>query len=95
MGVVEGWAVEGGGEDVVLAVRRAVREDGGRGPGVVALNGALSGGEEGGAGHVLFSFGGCLVRMAFAILKSSTGLAAGFLLGSGGGGCSWKAEVRT
>ena len=65
MGVVEGWAVEGGGEDMVLAVRGAVGEDGGGGPGVVALDGGLSGAEEGGAGH-FFSLAGCLVRVAFA-----------------------------
>ena len=51
MGVGEGGAVEGGGMDVVSAVRGAVGEDGGEGPGVVALDGGLDGGEEGGAGH--------------------------------------------
>lgn len=37
--------------DVVGAVWGAVGEDGGKGPGVVALDGGLGGGEEGGAGH--------------------------------------------
>lgn len=46
--------MQGGGEDVVRAVRGAVGEDGGGGPGVVALDSSFGGGEEGGAGHNFF-----------------------------------------
>ena len=67
MGVVEDWLVEGGGEELVLAVRGAVREDGGGVPGVVGLDDGLRGGEEGGARHFSLSFVSCLFRMAFAI----------------------------
>ena len=60
MGVGEGWAVQGGREDVVLAVRGAVGEDGGGGPVVVALDGGLGRGEEGGARHFFVICGVCV-----------------------------------
>ena len=44
--VVERWAVEGGGTDVVEAGGGAKGEDGCGGPGVVGLDDLLGGGEE-------------------------------------------------
>lgn len=67
--VVEGWSVEGGGEEVVLAVRGAERENGGGGPGVVGLDGGLSGGEEGCAGHFCFFVGWVVVSYEFNEFK--------------------------
>ena len=80
MGVVEGWLIEGGGEELVLAVRRAVREEGGRVPGVVGLDDGLRGGEEGGARHFFFLVRCVFVSYGLCDLKSWTALVDSFRL---------------